>query len=469
MAKNILQDIVPPEKKSIRNIPVPNRGRGSSYTPAPVPIPKVQKTSTYNEPVYEAPIIERGSAVPEPANTWENDSPKAYPYEDESNSGTFGNKKVIWASIIVAIFIVAFAVASLFNSATVTVTPNQKTVTAVATTVFTAKKEPAQGELAFQVVKVTKSAGIDVPATGEEKVERKASGTLVIYNNFDANQQRLIKNTRFQNSDGLTYRINESAVVPGKKTVSGTVVPGSVEVTVYADEAGDKYNIGKTDFTIPGFKGDPKFKDIYARSKTDMTGGFVGTVKKVSDADGTKAKNDIHNTLQADLKKEVMSQVPADFSLYNDAIFYTFKSLPQTGSGGSTVTLNEEGTIYGILFNSKVLAGFIASKLAPDLTKSDVSISSDESLRLTIKDKQTLDPENLNTISFTLNGPINFLSQFDSEKLKADLVGQPKANLNTILANYPAIKKANASIHPIWKSSFPTNVKDITIKITPEN
>jgi len=57
---------------------------------------------------------------------------------------------------------------------------------------------------------------------------------------------------------------------------NGKTVPGSIEVTVYADEPLSKYNIGLTDFTVPGFKGAPQFETFYARSKTPMTGGFTG-------------------------------------------------------------------------------------------------------------------------------------------------------------------------------------------------
>ena len=107
---------------------------------------------------------------------------------------------------------------------------------------------------------------------------------------ISSDPQRLITRTRFQSPEGLIYRIAESAVVPGKTTKNGVDTPGSIEVTVFADEAGDKYNIKKTDFTIPGFKSDAsRFKNIYARSSTDMTGGFVGKMKTILPADKATA------------------------------------------------------------------------------------------------------------------------------------------------------------------------------------
>ena len=79
--------------------------------------------------------------------------------------------------------------------------------------------------------------------------------------------------------------------MPGESLVSGKTVPGSTETAVSADEAGKEYNIGKTDFTIPGFKGDARYSKFYARSKTDMEGGFIGTIYSLSDEDEASAAN----------------------------------------------------------------------------------------------------------------------------------------------------------------------------------
>ena len=70
--------------------------------------------------------------------------------------------------------------------------------------------------------------------------------------------------------------------IPGTKVENGKTVPGSKEVDVVADKAGAEYNIGLTDFTIPGFKGSPKFETVFARSKTEMTGGYVGNSQIVT-------------------------------------------------------------------------------------------------------------------------------------------------------------------------------------------
>ncbi len=469
MVKNILQDIVPPEKRSIRNIPIPVKNTTSRNILADV---KPQAREPEVRGNFEIPKVPRRPVVEASPIDHDEEEPRIYPYESDtdSKSGFWGShKKLIWGAGVLATLIIVFSVASLLSGATVTVVPKEETVTATPETVFTAKSEATGDELGFQVLKITKSAGKEVPATGEEKVERKATGTIVIYNSADKTSQRLIKNTRFETPTGLIYRVSESVVVPAIKMEAGKVVPGSVEAVVYADEAGDKYNIGKVDFTIPGFKNDPRYKTLYARSKTEMSGGFVGIVKKISPADEKKARTELDSQLEDILKKEALAQAPADFTLYDDGIFYSYNPLPQSGDSKSSATVNEEATITAILFNNRAFAQTVAGKLAPNVAKSQVAIVGAENLKLTIKDKQTLSPTNLESFSFTLAGTLNFVSKFDEEKLKNDLAGKSKKDLTGVLQLYPSIKTASVVLRPFWKGSFPSNVGDIKVIIAPES
>ena len=245
MAKNILQDIVPPEKRSIRNIPIPVKNTSLKHTISDIkPAPSTVRGN------FEIPKVPRRPVINQTENSHE-DIPRIYPYDgDLSSEGNrfSSQKKLIWGASIFAALIILISIISLFGGATVTVVPKSESVTATSDTVFTAKSNPSTGELGFQVLTITKQASKEVAASGEEKVERKATGTIVIYNSADKTAQRLIKNTRFEAPNGLIYRVSESVVVPAVKTENGKSVPGSVEATVYADEAGDKYNIGKVDF-----------------------------------------------------------------------------------------------------------------------------------------------------------------------------------------------------------------------------
>ena len=82
-----------------------------------------------------------------------------------------------------------------------------------------------------------------------KEIERRASGKIIVFNNYSTNSQRLIARTRFETLEGKIYRIRDAVVVPGISDKDGRKTPGSIEVTVFADEPGEEYNIGYTDFT----------------------------------------------------------------------------------------------------------------------------------------------------------------------------------------------------------------------------
>lgn len=445
MARNILQDIVPPEKRSIRNITLPERVRREKRPIQNSPLKPVAGENIKKEAQMVAPESPR--------------DPQFYPYPQDTKKRKLTKKSTFWSLGVVALIFLFFIFSSLLSSATIKITPRNAVVNA-SNEIFKANAGGTEG-VNLEIIEISKEAGEVVPATGEEKVERKASGTIVIYNNYDSNDQRLIRNTRFQTPEGLIFRIDESVVVPGKGAT-----PGSVEVTVFADEPGDKYNIGLKDFTIPGFSDDPgRFKNIYARSKTEMTGGLIGTVKTVSSSDETNTKERIRVKLQEDLKREVLSQIPAGFILFDDATFFDYESLPQSEARGDSVQINEKVNLKAVIIKKSELASALAEKLEPNFTGDDSDVKNWEDLVFEIQNKENLDLLRENEVSFTINGEVILIKTFDEKILKTDLAGNPKKDLNNILSGYPSIERAQSFIKPFWKRSFPKKEEKIKIEI----
>ena len=184
---------------------------------------------------------------------------------------------------ISVILLSAFFWMSYFGTARVIITPRQEVISVSG--VFTAVRGQNDGaKLAFETMTVSKEVSEEIPANVEREVAERAEGAIIVYNAYSAAPQRLIKNTRFTTEDGKIFRAKDSVVVPGTTIENGKVIPGSVEALVVADEPGEAYNMGLSDFTIPGFKGDPRYDKFYARGKTEMTGGFSGTKKFPSEA-----------------------------------------------------------------------------------------------------------------------------------------------------------------------------------------
>lgn len=438
MPKNI-EDIIVPERKSIRDIPIPESRRKvnivdafspkETLTPPPVPPSRIRPMMRDNF-----------GSLP---------SHRRY------------SQKSIWIGAGIALVVLVVAIFSLRTSATLTYIPKSVAIN-FTKDVYTAHKN-TENQLLFSVIKLSGEKGLAAPASGEVKVSRKAQGTVIIYNNSGTQPQKLIKTTRFQTPDGKIYRVGSDIVIPGQKTVDGKLVPGSLEVVIVADQPGDTYNISLSDFTLPGLKGDPRFATVYARSKTPMTGGFIGTEKAVSPDDTAKAKESLEAALKTELLGQANAQVPADYILFPNLVSIVYEDLPQSNQTNSGATINERGNFYGVMFKKKDLASFLAQKKAVADIGIPVDISDLSSLDLSFVGQPQGDLLSAEQISFQVIGGVTVTFVVDEEALKKDLSGTKRNEEDVVLKKYPGIVSANAVLRPFWNNSFPTDVSKIKI------
>ncbi|MEK7514651.1 MAG: hypothetical protein AAB587_02405 [Patescibacteria group bacterium] len=433
MAKNVVQDVLPPER-SIRNIPVPERRKN-------IERPEKPSRQGRNQRLTPPPPI----------------------YVEPSGGNRFRTPALLWIIAAISVIVLFFAAGSLFVSATVKITPKQENIILNNKTVFSAQKKGSSEGLQYEIVSMSKDAGKQVEASEEKYVENRASGKVVIYNNFDSAVQRLVKNTRFETPTGLIFRIQESVVVPGKKTSGSGSLPGSMEVSVYADEAGEKYNIALSDFTVPGFKGTARFQNFYARSKTPMTGGFIGNMKLVGESDLAQAKVEIEETLKADLLKDIQAQIPEQFILYPSAVFLSFEELPQGNVKSSSVEIRERGKVEAIIFNRNLLALFIAQAMLPGWSD-NVELRGIENLEFILDNKASFDPQKMSSIRFMFNGAAMMVALFDGEAFARELAGKPRDEVNSFFEGYSSVSQAKVIVTPFWRGTLPDNPKSIRIE-----
>ena len=225
----------------------PTRTSAPISTGAEGDTPDIKMWSYAESPEERAAIGKRSESVTVP--------PRFSEYTPEEGGGLV--RWWPWLLGTVVIIVAGVLLLNYFAGATVTIVPKHETTTMDER--FTAIKNATGADLPYAIMSTTTSLSIEVPATGEKTVTTKASGKIVVYNEQTV-AQRLIKNTRFESPTGKIYRINDSITVPKASISGGKTTPGSLEVTVYADEAGPEYNIAPTDFTLPGLKSSPTFK-----------------------------------------------------------------------------------------------------------------------------------------------------------------------------------------------------------------
>lgn len=444
MPKNIEDMIVPERRKSIRNIPIPEGRR---------------KTSGFNvpPPTYSTSSIPKIPTVPPTTESRNYESD----FHRESSGISKIPRKSVWLTAFASILVLLFAILSIFDGATLAYLPKSIPVS-FNKDIYTAEKS-GEGKLLYSVIKLSEDKGTEVSASGEEQVSRKASGTIIVYNTTDKSQ-RFRSTTRFKTPDGKVYQVPDAIVVPAQKVVGGVKQPGSLEVVVYAEFPGAESNTGLADFTLPGLEGTSLYSSVYARSKTEMTGGFVGIERTVSDADKTRTLSDLEKALREELISNAQAQAPDGFVLFPSLSSITFEELPQTVANKNSTTLNMRGNLYGVMFKKSDLSTHLTEKKATLAPGDIIDIANIESLDLAFASSAPRDLLVSNTISFSVTGETRASWVVDETALRADLLGRHEREIPSILSNYPNVESVNATIRPFWKNSFPDDSEDLIIK-----
>jgi hypothetical protein len=378
-------------------------------------------------------------------------------------------KFVIWLIAVVCVLGLIFGISILFSSATIIITPKTQKITFNNDT-YTARTDSQNTtNLSFEVLKVHQTGSDIVSATVEKEVSQKASGKIIIYNNYSTAPQRLINNTRFESTNGKIYRINSSVVVPGLKKVDGKVIPGSIETTVYADQAGESYNMKLADlagdFKIPGFKGDVRYQSFYARLKEDITGGFVG-LQRVVEADlRTETENVIKTKLKEQLLVELYAVKPENYLIFKDGYSVDFVNLPDTAVDKDKVQINIQGNLNGIVFNNIKLAKYIATKKIKDYDGLQTELIPADDLVITFTGKESTELWKNETLEIKFNGNAIIKWLYDTETIKKDLAGKKESDMKNLASKYKdSVISIQVIFRPVWTRYFPDNLDKIDIK-----
>ncbi len=350
-----------------------------------------------------------------------------------------------------------------FSYATVKIVAHGENVT-VDDALILAKQVRA-GALPLKTIKLSLEDTIKVPATTKQQVAQKASGEIVIYNAFDTKPQELVTRTRFETGDGKVYRLTQDVVVPGFTLENSKKTPGSLVATVQASLPGKDYNLGLQDFTLPAFKGTPRYSAIYARSKTPLTGGSIGEQLVASAEDTARAQATLEETLRKQLTLNATQQIPQGYLLYPEAIFINFTDTSKNSPAQSAnVELSQKGTLQGILLKKAELLAFIARKKITNYRDEPISTLGLEQLTLSIQNKAALHLETADEVHLRMKGTLAISYTVDIEAFRRALAGLPKKEYVHVLGKYPAIDSAEIQFTPSWVQSFPEKPERIEVE-----
>lgn len=390
MKKKKFEDIIPADKRSIRNIPLLSREDKAGE-------PKVSMDGIHHARHSNVERSAKANAMPKasPARSSRkvkvnieneverpekfagyldddldviDEKPASYKelsdgFDDEGGDGK--SRWKAWLLIIIVLGSLGYFLSVYFAYAEINITLAKHDVTL-------ANASIPLGKLNYTVASSEISKTVTVQANGVQKVSRNAGGTVVIYNTANSTSQPLSINTRLQIPDGKIFKTDKAVTVPPAKTVNGKKVPGSVEVEVTADQPGDAYNVGLKDFTIFGFKGTDKYTIFYARAKTPMAGGFVGNVPNVSQSDLANTATALKKSAADETLASIASKLKDGSSQSDDYVYIPNGSIVEYSAPDTK--LAKDGKSADVTVTAKITALAISnSSLARFLVQSDTT------------------------------------------------------------------------------------------------
>lgn len=316
----------------------------------------------------------------------------------------------------------------------------------------------------LQEIEVKKTKSREFVSTGEKELNEKARGSIRIYNEYSSSPQTLVATTRFESSSGKIFRIIENVTVPGAKIEEGKIMASSIEVEVFADQAGADYNIAPSNFTIPGFRGTAKFAGFYAKSKAAMTAGSVEKVRVVLAEDLQKAEDSLIEELKRETEQSIQEQIPDNLKIVQGGLEQEITVLSTVDQGTVTdkFTVEIEVAIRALVFNEEELKELIDLNLVSRISGNKVPLSETQQIEWR---EPTIDWVEKKAF-FNLGIQENIAWQIDVQALKQDIVGLNEIEVRKYFRdNRPDISNTKIDLWPFWIKKIPNQEEKIDLII----
>lgn len=384
----------------------------------------------------------------------------------ESGSGKSGGRKhfsfnwnLIWV-VIVLLLGVAFLASFMLRKAEIEIYPQTKLVDLEQELII------GQGKtFPVQVLSKKMSLTKDFSATGQAQVNKKAQGTITIYNEYSSHPLTFVAHTRFVSAQGKLFRSQKKVTIPGQTIEQGQKVPGTVEIKVKAAEPGKDYNIGPTTFSIPGLLGSEMYTSVYAKSSSSMKGGFEGKSSQVTEGDLQKAQNELKQKLMKKIGK-ALKQESQQKSLSFKKSMFVQEILSRSCSAEpedpvESFSCEIKGEMKGLVFKEQDLKNW-AEKLILKQVPEDRKIKPDSlQFSVTVQEKDLEKKQAKLTVSVLAK----VFSPLNQKALIKRLAGKSRATARIFLKTHPKIKKAEISLSPFWISSVPQDFERIELEV----
>ncbi len=321
-----------------------------------------------------------------------------------------------------------------------------------------------------EILEEEKELWQEFPATGIIVEEGKAEGIIRVYNRYSPPVPIALKaTTRFLSDSGKNFRSPKKIYIPAAKVKGGKIVQEWTETRVVAIEAGEDYNIGSAEFSIPKLAGTPYYYTIYGESFIPMTGGFKTESKQVTQEDIQKAEDVLTKELLASTRASLESKVPSGFILFGDTISEEIIEVSPFVKEGAVVdqfNVQVKAKATGLIFKKSDLEKIAKEFIFPEIPASKELF--EESLNLSYT-QELIDLEE-GKITLNLKFSAKIYPTISKKELSVLFKGKSTEQIREIL--YESLPQQISEIKirfwPFWVKKTPKNVEKINIKLNLE-
>ena len=304
-------------------------------------------------------------------------------------------------------------------------------------------------------------------ATGDVNTDKKATGTIKIYNKLNpAAAFTLIKGTHFLSDSGKYFVILEKVVIPAAQYQKGKLVAGSVSVKVEAEQAGEGSNIGPSKFSIPKLSGTAYYYSIYAESTATMIGGHQGSAKRVTKDDIDKAKEDLSKKLLSQAETTLRGKLSEQDVVIDNSLQKTVIDFTTTAKADTIIekfTANATVKVSALIFKKPDLEQFAKGSIGLKLSEAETFL--EKSLEVSYSPASVDSKKGSALMDLKISVPayksmdenalVNLFSQKTSDEIKS-----------IISENYGSdVSKVEVDFWPFWVKSAPKNKNRINIDL----
>lgn len=321
----------------------------------------------------------------------------------------------------------------------------------------------AQKAIPAEYVTESASATQEFPATGSASNDGKATGTIRVYNKVTPLTPLSLKvGTHFLSDSGKYFVTLAKITIPAMQGKT----PGSISVTVQAEESGDAYNISPAKFSVPKLSGTAYYYGIWAESTTAMTGGYTGKVKKVTKDDLETAKEVMSEKVSTDAKNALMAKISADQILLDGAIVngvVETSANVKEGAVGDNFQQTAKVSISALVVKKQDLENLVKEYVASQLSEGKEYLDGSVDIQYAVS---AVDPQK-GTATIGFKAAAKTYDAIDTASM-VELASQKSATQiqEAVSTNYgSSVSSTEVRFWPFWVKKAPADQDRIKIQL----